>query len=419
MNSRWTFSQKLGAALALIGAITIALAVVSSYALTSVVESKDRLITVQGQNLIDAEHLLADSARKAAWSRAYLIDPQEKHLETMRAARRDFLQTLKTIRAREDSDDRIRAIQRIEVAEETHERALGAILDMKKANAPLADIALIYERDVRSRREVLDASVDEFLEMERVAMTARRSESTERAVTATRAVTLAALACIGIAIFVGIFLSRSLTQQIGAAIQHVRSSSIELQSVASEQAAGAKEQSTAMTEITTTTTELLATSRQIAESAQRVAEIARDTELAAKQGDEAVGRSESAVGAIRRQVDLSVGHMLELGKKSQQIGGILDVINELADQTNILSINAAIEAAGAGDVGRRFGVVADEIRKLSVRVSGSTRDIRGLIEEIRGAVNSTVMTTETASKTVDQGTREFAALAASLREIAF
>ena len=107
-----------------------------------------------------------------------------------------------------------------------------------------------------------------------------------------------------------------------------------------------------MTEITTTINELLATSRQIAESAQRVASIAAETASAARTGDHAVQRSQEAVGGIRRQVELIVNHMLDLGRKSQQIGGVLEIINELAEQTNILAINATIEAAGRGRGGQ-------------------------------------------------------------------
>src|SRR6266511_2923641 len=186
----------------------------------------------------------------------------------------------------------------------------------------------------------------------------------------------------------------------------VESSSSELKAVAGQQATGAKEQSTAMTEITTTITELLATSRQISESAQRVSAIASDTAAAARTGDEAVERSQEAVGGIRRQVELVVTHMLDLGKKSQQIGGVVEIINELAEQTNILAINATIEAAGAGEHGRRFAVVAEEIRKLADRVAGSTKDVRALVEEVRAAVNTTVMATEGGSKAVEAGARQ-------------
>jgi methyl-accepting chemotaxis protein len=109
--------------------------------------------------------------------------------------------------------------------------------------------------------------------------------------------------------------------------------------------------------------------------------------------------------------------MLELGKKSQQIGGILEIINELSEQTNILAINATIEASGAGEAGARFAVIADEIRKLADRVGGSTKEIRSLIEEIRSSVNTTVMATEGGSKAVDLGARQFVEVTTSLRQI--
>jgi len=109
--------------------------------------------------------------------------------------------------------------------------------------------------------------------------------------------------------------------------------------------------------------------------------------------------------------------MVELGKKSQQIGGILEIINELAEQTNILAINATIEAAGAGEAGRRFAVVADEIRKLADRVTASTKDIRTLVDDVRAAVNTTVMATESGSKAVEAGGRQFGDVTSSFKRI--
>jgi methyl-accepting chemotaxis protein len=200
-------------------------------------------------------------------------------------------------------------------------------------------------------------------------------------------------------------------------VRHVQTSSAELQAAAGEQATGAKQQATAMAEITTTISELLATSRQISGSAQRVAAVAGETAAAARAGDQTVQRSQESIGSIRRQVELIVTHMLELGRKSQQIGGILEIINELAEQTNILAINATIEAAGAGEAGKRFAVVAEEIRKLADRVGGSTKDIRTLIDEVRSAVNTTVMATESGSKAVEAGARHFSEVAAAFTQI--
>jgi methyl-accepting chemotaxis protein len=195
------------------------------------------------------------------------------------------------------------------------------------------------------------------------------------------------------------------------------SSSTELQASANQQSSGAREAASAMSEIGTTVSELVATSRQIAGSAQQVTHIAEETERAATKGDHTVTQSQEAIEGIRRQVDLVVTHMLTLGKKSQQIGLVLDIINELAEQTNILSINATIEAAGAGEQGRRFAVVGDEIRKLADRVSGSGKEIRVLVEEIRAAVNTTILATETGSKAVDTGLLRFQEVTSGFKEI--
>jgi methyl-accepting chemotaxis protein len=217
---------------------------------------------------------------------------------------------------------------------------------------------------------------------------------------------------------IGWFISKSLSDQIGAAVGQVRSSSAELQAAANQQAMGAKEQASAMAEISTTISELLATSRQIAESAQRVAHNAEQTTNSARSGHGTVDLTQDSITGIRRQVDQIVSHMLELGRKSQEIGAVLDIVSELAEQTNILAINATIEAAGAGDAGKRFAVVAEEIRKLADRVGGSTKEVRTLIDDVRSAVNTTVMATETGSKSVDAGTRQFGDVASIFKQIA-
>jgi methyl-accepting chemotaxis protein len=216
---------------------------------------------------------------------------------------------------------------------------------------------------------------------------------------------------------VGFAMTRTLSRQIGSVTQHVQSSSAELQAAASQQTTAAKEQSTAMNEISTTISELLVTTRQIAASAQRVAQVGEQTASAAMSGEGAFEKARESIAGIRRQVDAVVTHMLDLGKKSQQIGAVLDIVAELAEQTNILAINATIEAAGAGEMGRRFLVVADEIRKLADRVTGSTKEIRSLIDDVRSAVNTTVMVTESGSKAVDSGTRQFGDVTGVFKQI--
>ncbi|WP_434390534.1 HAMP domain-containing methyl-accepting chemotaxis protein [Melittangium boletus] len=214
-----------------------------------------------------------------------------------------------------------------------------------------------------------------------------------------------------------LLIGRALERKLQTAISQVQNSSAELHSAATQQVTGAREQASATTEISTTVKELLSTSRQIATSAQQVSRVADETAGAARQGNDTVQRSQEAIDAVRRQVDSVVTHMLELGKRSQEIGGILDIINELSEQTNILAINATIESAGAGEHGRRFAVVAEEIRKLADRVGGATKDIRALIDEIRAASNTTIMATEDGSKAVQSSAKQFSEVAGSFRRI--
>jgi methyl-accepting chemotaxis protein len=260
--------------------------------------------------------------------------------------------------------------------------------------------------------------LDEMEGEERALLQQRAEEGDAAAAGAKSVIIWGTLLCLACVIFAGTLITRSLSRQIGSSVGQIQSSSTELQAAANQQATATKEQATAMSEISTTISELLATSRQIAESSQRVAQIAGQTAVAARSGDATVAAAHDSISTIRRQVDLIVNHMLELGKKSQQIGAVLDIVAELAEQTNILAINATIEAAGANEAGKRFAVVADEIRKLADRVAGSTKEIRALIEDVRSSVNTTVMTTESGSKSVDAGSKQFSEVAAAFGEIA-
>jgi len=94
---------------------------------------------------------------------------------------------------------------------------------------------------------------------------------------------------------------------------------------------------------------------------------------------------------------------VHLGKKSKKIGGIVDIIDEISEQTHLLALNAAIEAAGAGENGKRFSVVAGEIRRLAERTVEATAQIKGLIDEIQESTNETVLATEKGTAIVMEG----------------
>ncbi len=418
MDRSWTFGQKLALGFGVTVAFAVAIGAVAILSLVSVRDNKDRVITVNAQNLIDAAKMNTAMEGKVASARGYLLTKEESSLERSRAARTEFLEALARLKRQVYSDESKLALPRIERLEGEHQAAMIRVLDLRKTSPTLEPITKAFDEEAQPKRLALDREVDEFVRIEETLLAKEKSASTESASTAMSWIIATGLAAFAFAAIVAFVLTRTLARQIGSAIQHVQSSSSELQAAANQQATGAKEQATAMNEITTTISELLATSRQIAESARRVAQMAEQTAQAARSGDATVVKGQDVIGGIKRQVDLIVNHMLDLGRKAQQIGGILEIINELAEQTNILAINATIEAAGAGESGKRFAVVADEIRKLADRVAASTKEIRGLIDETRAAVNTTVMATESGSKAVDQGTRQFGDVTAAFKQIA-
>lgn len=418
MFNRWSLGRKLGAGFAVAGTILLAVALLGYSSTVSLIEN-DR--QVAHSRLIQAAFAALISQMKdvETGQRGYVITGNPAYLEPYETALGEI----------KKSFDNLRTLTGDNSAQQQHLNAMQPLIDRKLAELKrvielrktqgfgpaAAEIGNNLGKDLMDQLRAVVVASDQ----EADALLAQRARAAETSADWTTAVILwGSIAGAALVALIGWFIVTSLTRQIGAAVQHVQSSSSELQAAANQQATGAREQATAMTEIATTIRELLASSRQIAESAQSVSHIAEETANGARTGNGTVEQATDAIGGIRRQVDQVVTHMLDLGKKSQEIGGIVEIVSELAEQTNILAINATIEAAGAGEQGRRFTVVADEIRKLADRVGGSTKEIRRLIEEVRSAANTTVMATEGGSKAVDAGSRHFGDVATSFTQIA-
>lgn len=418
MNKNWTFGQKLTAGYAVMLLFVLITSAVAIYALRAVVASKDHVIGVNAQILLDTEKLHAEMEKMVGQVRGYIISPEERFITHLRTSREDFAATSARLRAKVVTEEGRRLLDALERNSVEYRQAADQLIALKREQAKPEVIVRAFDDKLIPARDQFDDSVRSFATFEERHLVDVKQAASETASEAVMTVIAIASVTTVFALAVAILLTRTLSRQIGAAVGHVQSSSAELQAAASQQASGAKEQAGAMTEISTTISELVATSRQIAESAQRVAQIAEQTASSARAGEGTVDKGQESIAGIRRQIDLVVSHMLDLGRKSQEIGAVLDVVSELAEQTNILAINATIEASGAGEAGKRFGVVAEEIRKLADRVANSTKGIRTQIEDVRGAVNTTVMATEGGAKAVDAGARQFSDVAAAFKQIA-
>jgi methyl-accepting chemotaxis protein len=205
--------------------------------------------------------------------------------------------------------------------------------------------------------------------------------------------------------------------QVGEASSAVASSSSEISSSTEQMAAGAQEQTSQASEVASAVEEMTKTIVENSKNANNTAETAKKAKSAAEEGGKAVEETVVGMKRIADVVNKSAETVKALGKSSDQIGEIIGVIDDIADQTNLLALNAAIEAARAGEQGRGFAVVADEVRKLAERTTKATKEIAGMIKTIQADTTGAVSSMEEGTKEVDNGIKLADRAGASLSEI--
>jgi methyl-accepting chemotaxis protein len=191
----------------------------------------------------------------------------------------------------------------------------------------------------------------------------------------------------------------------------------QVNSTAERIATGAEEVASQAATVATAGEQMSATSGDIAQNCQLAAEGAQQASRSAHNGAEVVEKTVVVMGQIAEKVKESARTVESLGARSDQIGAIIGTIEDIADQTNLLALNAAIEAARAGEQGRGFAVVADEVRALAERTTRATREIGEMIKAIQNETKGAVAAMEQGVHQVEAGTLEAAKSGAALSDI--
>ena len=199
--------------------------------------------------------------------------------------------------------------------------------------------------------------------------------------------------------------------------EQLASASEQISCGASQSAERSRIQFDQTTQVATAMQEMSATVAQVSENSNRAADDARQAADTARHGGAIVDETLAKMSAIAASVGGTAEKMRELGKSSDQIGRIIGVIDDIADQTNLLALNAAIEAARAGEQGRGFAVVADEVRKLAERTTTATKEISQMIKNIQEETRTAVSAMEEGTRQVEAGVKSTAQAGDSLKEI--
>jgi len=209
----------------------------------------------------------------------------------------------------------------------------------------------------------------------------------------------------------------NLAQQIQNSSIEVASSANSVNEIASELASGSSEQAASVVEITAAMEELARTASQIADNATVQADLAAKAEESGNTGAVAVEEAVDGVEEVRKRITGIASRADTLGTRSKEIYRVLDLITEISQETHILSLNAAIEAAAAGEHGRRFSVVAEEVRRLAQRSQESVDSVRNLLDEFASSIRATVVATEEGTKEAARVLERARAAASAIDEL--
>ncbi|MCW8856020.1 MAG: methyl-accepting chemotaxis protein [Kangiella sp.] len=210
---------------------------------------------------------------------------------------------------------------------------------------------------------------------------------------------------------------RGVVGAINEAVDQVSKSAEETQQTSSALAEASRQQAQEITGASAAINEMAVSIEQVSANASESSQVAEKSVEIAKKGGEVVRNTIRGMDTIREQIQETSKRIKRLGESSQEIGNIVSLINDIADQTNILALNAAIQASAAGEAGRGFAVVADEVQRLAERSSNATKQIEALVKTIQTDTNEAVISMEDTTSEVVRGARLAQDAGVALEEI--
>ncbi|MFY9562143.1 MAG: methyl-accepting chemotaxis protein [Terriglobales bacterium] len=398
--------------------------------------------------------------------RQFLLAGKEEALVHDEEGKKEYQTWVQQLQASEPADEGRRLLTEISRHYDTYRTVMDHEIQLRRANQSKESASLAFSPQTSALRKDLVAAVDDFAQFQKRQKDAALQQQKSLENTAKFLPPTLALAGLILGTSVALLLPRSLSRRVdamlamiheiathnlgvpdmeipaedemgraGCALNHMKnnlremiqsiaqtaervaSASEEISASASQQANGADTQKDMATQVATAMQEMSATVAQVSENSSRAAEASRQAAETARQGGTIVTDTLVKMRAIADGVRATADKMDELGKASDQIGRIVGVIDDIADQTNLLALNAAIEAARAGEQGRGFAVVADEVRKLAERTTGATKEIAQMIKSIQSEAGFAVKAMEAGTEQVEEGVKSTAQAGESLKEI--
>ena len=210
---------------------------------------------------------------------------------------------------------------------------------------------------------------------------------------------------------------QAMVQQVTHSVEQLGTAAEEMSLITEQTNQEIRHQQSETDQVATAMNEMTATVQEVAGHASRAAEAARQADDESREGKQVMQQTLNVMDSLADEVERAAGVIQTLEKESEQIGSVLDVIRGIAEQTNLLALNAAIEAARAGEQGRGFAVVADEVRTLASRTQASTQEIQAMIQRLQAGTRDAVAAMETGRGKAQEGVEQASRAGSSLETI--
>src|SRR4030042_393831 len=372
-----TIGKKIIGGYVVMIALLVIVTVIAFYSLRSVQGTYNRFINVNERLIDGANELRFEVRDQIAHYRAYLLypDEQKKYWSQLQEDHSTFNAIIERMQKLVLTDEGRKMLDEIAALQVQHEQAQEKITALVQKGKRAEALALGIREVLPLTYKIIDKA-EAFRERELKLGTEGQAEvnSTMKRLN----IVMGFISFLGLisGLAIGFYLTRSITRQLRESIAQISSSSAEILAMTTQVASTASETATSVTETTTTVEEVKKTSQVSSQKAKYVSESAQKTMQVSQGGKKSVDDSIDVMNHISKQMQAIAESIVRLSEQSQAIGEIISTVNDLAEQSNLLAVNASIEAAKAGEQGKGFAVVAQEVKNLAEQSKQATAPVR-------------------------------------------
>ncbi len=415
---KWPVGKKIGAGYALALLFLVVIGMIS-YRNTTALVAGAQLTVHTHQVRENLDQALSALQNAETGQRGYIITGDDQYLEPYRAGTELVSQAIQNVRRlTADNLEQQRRLDLLEPLVKNKIAELRETVDLRGRKG--FDAALQVVRTDKGK-QVMDEIRKVIAEMknEEKTLLERRDGVLQASARTTVSVIVygVPIAFVLLALF-GFWITRTITGQLRESIARLSSASSEILATTTQIASGAAETASAVSETTATVEEVKQTAGVASQKAKLVSENAQSASQVSQTGRKSVDSAIQGMQRVQEQMESIAGSIVRLSEQSQAIGEIIATVNDLAEQSNLLAVNAAIEAAKAGEQGKGFAVVAQEIKSLAGQSRQAAAQVRGILSDIQKATSAAVLATEQGNKAVEAGAKQSTEAGESIRLLA-